>query len=637
MQAQMLNGRYEMLTPLGQGGMATVYRGRDTRLGRPVAIKLLHNYYATDDEFLQRFQHEAMSAAHLSSHPNIVDVYDVGKDGDLNYIVMELIDGEDLKAYIEREASLPPEQALNIAAQVAEGLDYAHRRGLIHRDVKPQNVLITPEGEVRIADFGIAKSHLSTAVTQAGMTFGTADYISPEQAQGRIATPQSDIYSLGIMLYEMLTGRLPFQGDTPMAVAIQHIQKPPPSLRQFNPSVPPALDALVLRAIAKDAQQRPASAKAFAQELRNYLAGRMQQTFVNPQAYSSGGYYDQQAAPPQPRTYPQSGPSPRQRDDRAPTYQPPTPPRRVPQRPQYAAPPPLAPVAPARERNGVGFGTLVLGLLLLSGLLALIWFALNTNISDLFNFGAGVTSSSAPVASAAPEPTAQPTGTPVATVELPTLIGLTETQVVGPGGLFERLNLRRRADPNDPLLQPRNDPAPRGTIIFQDPAPGTQVPVGSEISIAVSLGPEVIDLRDVTRQRFEEAQAALQQAGFVVQRQDAPSQSVPAGFVISQNPAGNVRLPKGETITLTVSQGDVVAFPDVIANGTLRDQAIQAIQAAGFTIVAEDQQGPEVLGDRFNSFLPNEVVSATANGDPVDQRGKLVPRGARVAIGVRAP
>lgn len=293
MQSRVLNERYELQSPLGQGGMATVYRGRDLRLGRPVAVKLLHNYYAGDDEFLQRFAHEAMSAAHLSSHPNIVDVYDVGKDGDSNYIVMELIEGQDLKALIEAQAPLQPEQALTITAQVADGLDYAHRRGLVHRDVKPQNMLMTPDGQIRIADFGIAKSHLSTAVTQAGITFGTADYISPEQAQGLAATPQSDIYSLGVVLYEMLTGKLPFTGDTPMAVAIQHIQKPPPPPRQVNPGIAPALEALVLRTIAKDPQQRPASAKAFAQELRDYLAGRVQPTVINPGPADPNARYNQ--------------------------------------------------------------------------------------------------------------------------------------------------------------------------------------------------------------------------------------------------------------------------------------------------------------------------------------------------------
>lgn len=636
MQSRVLNGRYELLAPLGQGGMATVYRGRDLRLGRPVAIKLLHNYYAGDDEFLARFQHEAMSAANLSSHPNIVDVYDVGKDGDTNYIVMELVEGTDLKALIEQEAPLAPERALAIIAQVAEGLDYAHRRGLIHRDVKPQNMLIAPDGEVRIADFGIAKSHLSTAVTQAGMTFGTADYISPEQAQGMNATPQSDIYSLGVVLYEMLTGRLPFTGDTPMAVALQHIQKPPPPLRQLNPSIPPALESIVLRAIAKDAQQRPASAKQFAQELRDYLAGRVQAAPLPPaRPYSPNTAPTQVVNRPSPRPMPEQplyDQAQRQYEPRraAPPYA-----ENVRPRPQYVAPPLTTP--PPRDRGGFGFGTLILGLLLLGGILALAYFALTPGFADLFNIGAGANpgGSAAPAASNAPTDTPQPSNTPMPLVTLPNFVGQQEAQVVQQ---ISELGLVRRPNPNnDPALLPRNDPAPIGTVIVQDPIAGTQVPVGSEITIIVSLGPEVIDVPDVTRRRFEDAQAALQAAGFAVERQDQPSQSVQAGFVMSQNPQGGGRVAKGETITLIVSAGDVVAFPDVIANGTQRDVAIQQIQAAGFSDVFVAEQGRDILGDRFDDFQPGEVVSATVNGQPVDVRGKFVQRGGSVVIGVRAP
>ncbi|PLS83425.1 MAG: serine/threonine-protein kinase [Chloroflexi bacterium] len=613
MQSRVLNGRYELLTPLGQGGMATVYRGRDLRLGRPVAIKVLHNYYAADDEFLQRFAHEAMSAANLSSHPNIVDVYDVGQDGDLNYIVMELIEGQDVKVLINKAAPLQTTQAINIAIQVAEGLDYAHRRGLVHRDVKPQNMLLTPDGQVRIADFGIAKSHLSTAVTQAGITFGTADYISPEQAQGLNATPQSDIYSLGIVLYEMLTGHLPFTADTPMAVAIQHIQKPPPPLRQWNPSVPPALEALVLRTIAKDQQQRPGSAKQFAQELRDFLAGRWQQT--------------------------EAVPTPRPPHNRRPAPAPAVPqsyqPRRPAPRPQYVPPPPPMAVAPP-ARGGLGFGTLLLGLLLLGGLLALAYVAFSPTGSSLFNFDGG--SVAGPVATESPPPSAQPTatpqpeptGTPVPVVRVPNFVGQPEATVATE--LLPQLKLVRGFDPNNPALQPRFDTAARGTVIEQAPSPGSEVPEGTPVTVVISLGP----LPNVVGQSFDAAQATLQEGGLTVQRQDAPSGAVQAGLVAGQNPPAGAALARGSTVSLTVSLGDVVAFPDVIANDTPIDRARQLVAAAGFNIVAEDGQGPERLAN-FASFLPFEVVSATANGQPIDIRGEFVPRGADVILAFRTP
>jgi eukaryotic-like serine/threonine-protein kinase len=615
MQPRVLNGRYELLAPIGRGGMATVYRGRDLRLARPVAIKLLHNYYAADDEFLQRFTHEALSAASLSAHPNIVDVYDVGQDGDANYIVIEYIDGQDLKAVIDAEAPLPPERALTIAAQVAEGLDYAHRYGLVHRDVKPQNVLIAPDGQVRITDFGIAKSERSTAITQAGTTFGTADYISPEQAQGLTSTPQSDIYSLGVVLFEMLTGALPFRGDTPMAVALQHIQQPPPSLRQFNPAIPPLLDTLVLRAMAKDPAQRPTSAKAFAQEMRDYLAGRLQPTMVVP--------------PVTPQRQPQRQPAARPAYDAAPAE----PPRRQPRQPATRAyAPPLA-VAPPRDRSGFGFGTLLIGLLLLAGILTLTYLALNTDFGDLFDFGGGaVAPAPSPSLIAAPSPSGAPVNTPVPPVELPELVGRSEADVAGPGGLLEQLGLQRYVDPNDATLAPRYNEAPAGTIILQDPAPFTPVPPGSPIRIVVSLGL----LPDVVGQPFEQAQTLLQNNGLIVQRQDAPSRDVPAGQVAAQSiPAGSAPA-RGTAITLTVSRGDVVEFPNVLSNGTLRDDAIARIEAAGLNVVQVDEQGPDRLPN-FDQFQPNEAISATANGQPIDPNGAFVPRGADVILGVRAP
>jgi serine/threonine-protein kinase len=262
--------------------MATVYRARDLRLGRAVAVKVLHPRYADDSEFVQRFDHEAMSAASLSAHPHIVDVYDVGEDSNIHYIVMELVEGEDLKWIIDREAPMQINRAIMFVEQVADGLEYAHRQGFVHRDIKPQNILIDRNDQAHITDFGIAKSHLSTALTQAGMTFGTADYISPEQAQGLDVVPQTDIYSLGVVLYEMLTGQLPFKGDSPMAVAIQHISNAPAPPRQFNAAITPTLESIMLQALSKDPRERPASARLFAMALRDMRMGRGQTTIVAP-------------------------------------------------------------------------------------------------------------------------------------------------------------------------------------------------------------------------------------------------------------------------------------------------------------------------------------------------------------------
>ncbi|HRC74344.1 MAG TPA: protein kinase, partial [Kouleothrix sp.] len=279
MQQKILNNRYELEQKIGEGGMARVYRGRDLRLSRAVAVKVLHSHYASDTGFLQRFHHEAQAVANLR-HPNIVDVYDVGQDGDMHYIVMEYVPGSDLKALIVREAPLPVERAVSIAEAVARGLDAAHRLGMIHRDIKPQNIIIGEAGQVKITDFGIAKSTMSTAMTETGVTFGTADYISPEQARGQPATPQSDIYSLGVTLYEMLTGRLPFTGDSSIAVAMQHVSAEPPPPRMYNSRIPPQLEAIVLRALNKDPSRRPHSAREFANLLESYRTAGDQATVV---------------------------------------------------------------------------------------------------------------------------------------------------------------------------------------------------------------------------------------------------------------------------------------------------------------------------------------------------------------------
>ena len=260
MQQKLLNNRYELDRKIGEGGMARVYRGRDLRLNRSVAVKVLHSQYANDTSFLPRFQHEAQAAANLH-HPNIVDIYDVGQDQDIHYIVMEYIDGNDLKQEILRRGALPIAETIAIIAAVADGLDAAHRTGMVHRDIKPQNIVIGSDGQVKITDFGIAKSALSTAMTETGMTFGTADYLSPEQARGQAATARSDIYCLGITLYEALTGKLPFAGENAIAVAMKHVAEEPQPPRQLNPRIPPQLEALVLQTLEKDLEKRPASAR----------------------------------------------------------------------------------------------------------------------------------------------------------------------------------------------------------------------------------------------------------------------------------------------------------------------------------------------------------------------------------------
>jgi serine/threonine-protein kinase len=267
----VLADRYELTGLVGTGGMSTVYCAKDRLLDRRVALKLLHDHYADDHEYVERFKREARSVARLS-HPNIVTVIDRGEDGDKQFIVFEFVDGENLKQLIEDSGALGIRRALEIAIACADALAFAHANGLVHRDVKPQNILIDDEGRIRVTDFGIARSlEVEAGVTQTGTVMGTSSYLSPEQARGQTVTPASDIYSLGVVVWELLTGEVPFTGDNFVAVALQHINEPPPSLLEKRPDAPPRLALAVEHALAKEPEARFPTMAAFAEELRRCL------------------------------------------------------------------------------------------------------------------------------------------------------------------------------------------------------------------------------------------------------------------------------------------------------------------------------------------------------------------------------
>lgn len=273
MIGKILDGRYEIKEALGGGGMALVYRGYDRLLHRSVTIKILREQFASDKDFVARFQQEAQAVARLS-HPNVVSIYDVGQEEGLHYLIMEYVEGHSLKDVIAQRAPLPVLEAIDIALQICDALEHAHENGVIHRDIKPHNILITKHGRVKVTDFGIAQAVNESTMTYSGTLIGSVHYLAPEQARGEPTGITADIYSLGVVLYEMVTGQLPFNGETPLAVALKHLQEDPRTPRELNPQVPPALERMILRALAKDPARRypdVASLRADLRALRNVL------------------------------------------------------------------------------------------------------------------------------------------------------------------------------------------------------------------------------------------------------------------------------------------------------------------------------------------------------------------------------
>lgn len=267
---QLLGNRYRIIELIGEGGMALVYKAECTLLQRTVAVKVLRPQYSSDKEFVTRFHREAQAAASLS-HPNVVNIYDVGQDNEIHYIVMEYIAGENLKGLIRKEAPFSINRSLRIALQICEALHHAHENNIIHRDIKPHNILLTAEGRVKVTDFGIARAISDAGFTQTGVVMGSVQYFSPEQAKGISVGPQSDLYALGCVLYEMLTGEVPFNGESPISIALKHIQENPYSVEKLRPDLPQEVTRLINKALAKNLDERYPSARAMLKDLRAKL------------------------------------------------------------------------------------------------------------------------------------------------------------------------------------------------------------------------------------------------------------------------------------------------------------------------------------------------------------------------------
>jgi len=549
MVQRILDQRYELEELIGGGGMADVYKAKDRLLNRPVAVKILHEAFKQDKEFIDKFQREAQAAARLS-HPNIVNIYDVGvADGD-HYIVMEYVPGRTLKDRIRQEGHLSVSESLRVAREIAEALAHAHANNLVHCDIKPHNILMMADGHAKVADFGIARAVTESTMTYSGNVIGSVHYFSPEQAKGTMITPKSDVYSLGVVLYEMLTGKLPFTGENPVSIAVKHLQEEPVPVRQIDPAIPPVVEAIVSKAMSKDPAMRPTSAELvqdISQAERMLMAGTPQTPAMMAQ--------DPDATQVLPRVQ-----------------------RRAPQNEVYEQD------EPEQEKSIFKSKKFIAGLLvvLLAGFFigafmsyGKFWSTaevtvpdvtgkqmtlarqiledkkLRVNVAETYNADvpAGQVVSQNPTAGSKVKEQRLVTiyvSKGGEEIEMPDLTGLSKSDAEAQlkkmglklGSVYEKYS---------------NEEA--GTVIKQDPKAGTKISRGQTVDITVSKGKQShkVSVPDVTGVSLDAAKAALQSRGLRVGSVSKQESRQAAGTVISQSPASG-EVEEGSSISLVIAE-----------------------------------------------------------------------------------
>jgi len=631
-EQQTFNNRYRLDRKLGEGGMATVYGGTDTVLRRRVAIKVLRPQYAADVEFVRRFYQEAESAARLS-HPNIVNTYDVGREGETYYIVMELVDGAPL-AEIMNDGPLPEPVAIDYAAQICNGLAYAHRSGLLHRDIKPANILVTKDDVVKLSDFGIARavSQQTMALTKPGLVMGSVYYISPEQAQGHELHESSDLYSVGIVLYQMLTGKLPYTGDSPVTVALKHIGDPVPVIDADTSSISPALAAIVNKLLQKRPENRFHSASEVATALREAR-----------ERPSVAAY---------------------QIADDAPTQM------------MYSVLPPRRSPMPDRSlangeeepRRSTGLGWVV-ALVLLALLATGIGYVLfgrpltlpsitassitvsdYTNMTDteaeaaVVNAGLVARFIKSPSDTVAANHVIRQNPAPGTRVDRNALVELIVSNGLPMVGLPDvrgyNVSDAQRTLQDDGFkvkLNDRYDNAPKDSVIDQSPKARSQVRKGAVIALVVSKGPESVAAPNFVNMGVGDAQIMAQKLGVVLDTsQQVADPNVPDGVIDAQDVLPGTAITRGQTIHATVSTGapatsQTVAVPSLV--GMKYKDAVQQLQTLGFqpaitfstqadrngTIVGQDPPpGAQVTGGK------RVTLTLSVNGEVPDTEGETL-------------
>jgi len=558
-----LNDRYKIISLIGGGGMANVYLARDIILERDVAVKVLRLDFSNDDQFIKRFRREAQAATSLN-HEHIVSIYDVGEEEGVYYIVMEYVRGSTLKQYIQQHAPLPVEQALGIMDQLTSAIAHAHENGIIHRDIKPQNILLDEHGNVKVTDFGIAVAMSGTTITQTNSVLGSVHYLSPEQARGGIATEKSDIYSLGIVMFELVTGRLPFSGESAVSIVLKHLQAETPSPKAWNPKIPQSVENIILKAMAKDPFYRYPSAREMNEDIRTALdpKRRNEAKFTIPDD-------DEEATKAIPII---KGPESAALEQETLVYE---------EKANEAAKADNEP-KPKRKRAWIAWLAAVLLLLGVAGVSALTWIpdlvfpkdvtmpdvtnkdydeaveqlsALGLEIKDTIDVEDDKIEEGKVVRT---DPEAGMTVKPGAGVVIYKSIG--KKKIEFPSFIGDDVSVAEkelRAEGFTHITRNgRYSDKPEGTILDQYPYAGDEVvPDETEVMLTVSLGPEKVKLKDLTGYTEKSVRDYGEDQGLRIKVTYEYSNEVPEGLVVSQTPAAGEQMKKGETITVVISRG----------------------------------------------------------------------------------
>jgi serine/threonine-protein kinase len=591
---ESIDGRYRLIGRLGSGGMADVWCAEDSELGRRVALKFLHERFAQDREFVERFRREAAAAAGLQ-HPNVVGVYDRGEHDGSHYIAMEYVEGASLKELISQGLTVP--EAVEITRQVLAGARFAHAHGIVHRDLKPQNVLVNSQGRALVTDFGIARAGASE-ITQTGSVLGTAHYLSPEQAQGLPVTPASDLYSIGVILYEALTGRVPFEGDSAVSVALKQVSEQPRPPSELNPEISRALDAVVLRALAKDPANRFASAEEF--------LGALDAAEADPGGGALGDTAAYAAVP---------APAP---------------------------PPPVFAPPPRRFWTRGRVALLALLALLLAGVAA---FALTRTdrvlvpsvIEDEASAATRVLEGKGFEVDALPRPSCAPANTVteqdppagsradegstvVITVSTGLSVKIPSVQDLSRADAVKRLDREQLLVKTEETFDDSNP----GSVIGTEPRAGTDVDCDSKVTLLVSKGPNVVMLPSVVGSQQDVAEATLENLGLIVNVETRDADE-PQGQVIEQVPAAGSELRKGTTVTIIVSTGaGSVEVPDVL--GRPESTAVDLLEARGLRVEVVEQDTERAAEDGRVLDQAPDAGTRLREGDSVTIFvGALVP------------